>query len=736
MLTGGEGGAVPCGNVGDVLQGTSRAVLTASPVAHQLLERMPILPMDDPPTTRRRAPLRRTHAGWLALCVTIALVASPAAARVLHYGGDAGFAPFESLDPQGRPGGFQVELMQAVAREMGADLEITLQPWDATVEAFRAGRVDVVAMVQTTERRAYARFLPGHAALDFAVYLPVGRSAPRTLQDLDGQRLAVLDREPMRETLSRWMSGIHGPFVRSPDTRAALLAVQRGEADMALLLRAYADPIVARGEVAGVVAAPGSLALQTYALAVAYDNQALFEELQSVLARLEADGTLPALRQRWLSPETALRAAMARDLSEQRRWTWAVAAGAAALLLLAAVVLQRRAHAHARERQRRQRAEQSLQRARDMLEHTFQRNPEPMLVIDHPSGVVRDANPALLALLGETEARVVGQPLRALGRHVALDKLKQMARAIDTQGGIDGLPADVLPSSGDLPRPCLISADRMEVGGQHVVLCIVRDVSDRMASDAAFRQGYQRLHDEHPPEVDTLPPGDDADERLREFTRAVAHDLRAPLLAIQGFVGLLRERLNLGHTAEALEYSEQVDKATRRMNAMIEALCALAQVDQRALRRDPIDMEALVDDTWRLVCAADPARAVELRRDPLPAARGDPDLVAQIWQNLLHNAWKYTARAGQARVRVDSFEQDGRIWYRVTDNGAGFDMARARDLFQPFRRMHAKGQFDGTGIGLSMVQRIVRHHTGEVRLRSQPDIGTVAEFTLQPARDE
>src|SRR5690606_2271888 len=200
----------------------------------------------------------------------------------------------------------------------------------------------------------------------------------------------------------------------------------------------------------------------------------------------------------------------------------------------------------------RERAEQSLQRARDMLEHTFQRNPEPMLVVDHPSGVVRDANPALLALLGETEERVVGQPLRALGRHVPLDRLKQIARAIDAQGGIDGLPADVTPSTGGVARPCLISAERMDVGGQHVVLCIVRDVSEVMARDAMCREGYQRLHDELPSETDTLLPADDADERLREFTRAVAHDLRAPLLAIQGFVGLLRERLSLGHTAEAL----------------------------------------------------------------------------------------------------------------------------------------------------------------------------------------
>ena len=89
--------------------------------------------------------------------------------------------------------------------------------------------------------------------------------------------------------------------------------------------------------------------------------------------------------------------------------------------------------------------------------------------------------------------------------------------------------------------------------------------------------------------------------------------------------------------------------------------------------------------------------------------------------------------ADVARIRVDSFDDERGRWYRVTDNGAGFDMRRARGLFQPFRRMHPSSQFEGSGVGLSLVQRIVQHHGGEVRLRSQEGVGTVAEFTLDPA---
>jgi len=677
---------------------------------------------------------------WLCALLLACGAFSPGvqAQTVLRYGGDAAFAPFESLDANGQPQGFQIDLMQALGRDLGAEVSISLQPWPATVEAFKAGRVDVIAMVETTERRAYANFLKGHATPAFAVYLPVGQTAPRALQGLQGSRLAVLDQEPMRESLSKWLSGIDATYVRTPDARSALQAVQLGFADMALLPRAYADPLLASGDVTGLVAGLTNLSLQTYSLAVVRGNSELRQQLQDALNRLEANGTLPALRERWLADDSVSheRLAMQRDLAQQRQWTWWLAAGGGVLLLLAAVGLRQRGRTLVMERNRRLGAERQLRRSEELLERTFQRNPEPMLVVDHASGLVQDANPAVAALLGLPEGQVVGQPLRALAHHIGMDNLKSMARAIDLDGMLDALPVMVTRIDGQ-QRACLISAEKMRVGALTIVLCIVRDVTERMASDPAFREGYQALQamneqarSEAP---ETLPPLEPGEERVREFTRAVAHDLRAPLLAIQGFMGLMRERLEQGHTEEALEYSDQVDKATRRMNSMIEALCSLAQVDQAPLQREAIDMRTLAEDTWALVRGGQTDRQVEIRFDPLPGASGNPDLVAQVWQNLLHNAWKYTAGLPLARIRVDSFQDERGTWYRVADNGAGFDMAHAQHLFQPFRRMHPGSRFEGSGIGLSMVQRIVRHHGGEVRVRSQPGVGTVAEFTLEPS---
>ena len=143
-------------------------------------------------------------------------------------------------------------------------------------------------------------------------------------------------------------------------------------------------------------------------------------------------------------------------------------------------------------------------------------------------------------------------------------------------------------------------------------------------------------------------------------------------------------------------------------------------------------MQAVVEETWSLIATAHPDRQTEFRVEALPAAQADPELVVQVWQNLLDNASKYSARVARPAVRVDSHRDERGTWFRVTDNGDGFDMTNARTLFQPFQRMHSSAQFEGTGVGLSLVRRIVDHHCGDVRLRSAPGVGTVVEFTLDP----
>ena len=656
----------------------------------------------------------------------------------LRYGGDSAFAPFESLDAAGQPQGFQIDLLAALGPLLGVVFDIRLRPWAQTEQAFRDGQVDLVGMVDTSDRRTWALFTHGHATPALAVYRRAADPDRQGLTDLAGLRIAVLDSAPTRHTRATWLAGLAGPFVLSPDAAQALAAVQQGRADVALLPRAYADPLLAAGTAPGLVAGALNLPLQTYALAVAPGRSDLQQRLQQGLRTLEADGRLEALRTRWLSSHQAVAAQqlLTRGLADERSLTWKVgAAGGVAAALLGAG-LWWRGRRIAAERQARQVAEAALQQAEQVLLHSFAQHPDAMLLVERGSGVVRDANAALLALLGLPAPALIGKPLAALDGVVDALALRHLVQTLADAGRLDAVPLQLRRADGS-PRDALVNADVLPVGGVPHVFCLLRDITEQLTRDALLRQGYDTLAGQLAlvrRERDAAQASQaQAEGRLHDFTRAVSHDLKTPLNAVQGLAGLLRRRLQDGHVQEALHHAQRIDAAARRMTAMVDALGQLAQVDQLPLQRQPLDMVRLAEETWVLLQPLFVDRRVEFHVDALPPAQGDPALVAQVWQNLLGNAAKYSAGRDPARVGVSSHQDARGTWYRVADNGAGFDMAAAGQLFTPFRRLHDGSQFEGTGIGLSLVRRIVDHHGGDVRLRSAPGVGTVAEFTLDPA---
>lgn len=664
---------------------------------------------------------------------------APAAVEPLRYGGDVDFELFESLDAQGQPRGFQVDLLQALAQRLGRRIDIRLRPWAQTEAALRSGEIDFVAMVPTRERRAWAQFARAHATPTLAAYHRRGVADPQGVESLSEQRLVVLGGEAMRETLATTLGSLASPplTVRAPVE--ALRAVQAGRADMAVLLRAYADPLLAAGAAPDVVASRLNLGVQSYAFAVLPGRQALLLQLlQPALDAMEADGSLEALRTRWLPSHQGVAETerLKSGLALERYQTLGLAGASALALGGLGWALQRRNRAARLERQRRMQAEGALRRAEELLERSFTQHPEAMLVVERGTSVVRDANPAAHALLGLPPGALIDQPLQRLEQHLPLSALQALTAMLDQDGEIAGLPLRLKLGDGSA-RECLLSADEMQVGDTTQVFCLLRDITETLKHDADMRQGYDALLAELRQTQGELDAARDArvraETRLEDFTLAVTHDLKSPLRAIQGFVGLLRERLLAGHTREALAYSDHIGRAGQRMNAMVSALSRLAQVTRQPLRRQPVEMTALAQGTWAMLGIANRQWQCECEVAPLPPAQADPELIAQVWQNLLDNAGKYSVGVPKPRVRVDS-HRDGRgVWYRVTDNGAGFDMSRAAGLFLPFQRMHAGPKFEGSGVGLSVVRRIVELHGGEVRVRSAPGVGTVAEFTIDPA---
>ena len=174
---------------------------------------------------------------------------------------------------------------------------------------------------------------------------------------------------------------------------------------------------------------------------------------------------------------------------------------------------------------------------------------------------------------------------------------------------------------------------------------------------------------------------------------------------------------------------------TQRMARLIDDLLSLSRLGRKPLEKRPVDMTTLATEAWAEVMQDAPA-PVAIRIDPLPPCDGDPALLRQVWLNLLSNAVKYSAPRGpEASVEVSGSSKDGRASYSIRDNGVGFDPRYADKLFGVFQRLHAQDRFEGTGVGLAIVHRIVGRHGGTVSATSQPDAGACFGFEL-PARRE
>ena len=221
----------------------------------------------------------------------------------------------------------------------------------------------------------------------------------------------------------------------------------------------------------------------------------------------------------------------------------------------------------------------------------------------------------------------------------------------------------------------------------------------------------------------------EAYDELESYSYAVAHDLRSPLRIINGFAQALKEdHPNLGTTDH--DHLARIMAASKKMGELIDGLLKLSQYGRGEMQRVPLSISGIAQRQLEELAASDPQRHVDWLVEPGIEALADPPLIDALMQNLLHNAWKYTAAAAHAQIRVFTRLHEGQQQICVSDNGAGFDMRRADKLFQPFQRLHQHNEFAGLGIGLATARRIVQRHGGVLDAHSAPGQGATFRFTL------
>jgi signal transduction histidine kinase len=227
-----------------------------------------------------------------------------------------------------------------------------------------------------------------------------------------------------------------------------------------------------------------------------------------------------------------------------------------------------------------------------------------------------------------------------------------------------------------------------------------------------------------------------SNQELEAFSYSVAHDLRAPLRAVNGFSAALLEDYGAELDEDAKSDLRRIIAASERMAELIDALLALARLTRTELRKEKVDLTMMANAVVGQLRATDPERNVDFAIEEGLVTECDSRLVRAALENLLGNAWKFTRKEASAKIELSSERADGATVYVVHDNGAGFDMNLVEKLFAPFRRLHKETDFEGTGVGLATVQRIVRRHGGRIWAESAPGKGATFRFTLAAAAQE
>jgi signal transduction histidine kinase len=285
------------------------------------------------------------------------------------------------------------------------------------------------------------------------------------------------------------------------------------------------------------------------------------------------------------------------------------------------------------------------------------------------------------------------------------------------------LPADVARALADLP-----AGEARSVGDWRVTWSPIAAHDDPHAGRLLVLRRNAPAAAPAPAPAAAEPVLDAADHE--SFIYSVSHDLRAPIRVVEGFARILKEDYGRFLDRIGNDHTDRILAAAARMNSMIDALLALSRLQSQPLKRQPVDLSQLTHYIVEDLRAAEPDRAAEIVVEPGLVIQGDPTLLRIAIENLVGNAWKYSSQSPTTRIEFRREMHEGRPTFVVADAGAGFDMRFADRLFGVFQRLHSAKDFQGTGVGLASVRRIIRRHGGDIWAESEVGKGARFYFTL------
>ncbi len=368
----------------------------------------------------------------------------------------------------------------------------------------------------------------------------------------------------------------------------------------------------------------------------------------------------------------------------------------------------------------RRHTEETLRRLQGMHEDIAQSLAEG-IVLEEARGSLTYVNPAAASLLGYSQEELIGRPWTAI---VPPDQQHLVLQADErrSKGEVDRYEIEVVRKDG-VRVPVLVSGGPRYEDGEFVgTLAVLTDITERKRAEEEIRLRTTQL--------------EAANRELEAFTYSVSHDLRAPLRAMDGFSKILLEEYAHALPDKGAHLLRRIRENAEQMGRLIDDLLSLSRLNRAPLAKREINLADVAHDAYETVSHEREGRRVQFLVGELPSCWADPGLLKQVFVNLLANALKFTRARDVARVEVGCRRVDGECICYVKDNGVGFDMRYADKLFGVFQRLHRAEDYEGTGVGLAVIQRIIHRHGGRVWAEAEVDKGATFHFTLGGADDD
>jgi len=348
-----------------------------------------------------------------------------------------------------------------------------------------------------------------------------------------------------------------------------------------------------------------------------------------------------------------------------------------------------------------------LKESEEKFEKAFYASTASISISRLPDSRFVDVNDTFVRLTEYSREEILGKTSAEIGMNRDVERRQHLLDELRANGAVHDIEIAIRTKSGKV-LDMLSSSQIIILNGQEFVLTIAYDITEQKI----IRQQLQTTNEE-----------------LEAFTYSVSHDLRAPLRLITGYSEMLLEDFGETMDERALKNVKTIRRNVERMNVLIDALLEFSKSGKGGLQRSNVNTVKMIENCLHTV-EPSYSNKTEVIVNALPDVYADPNLLNQAWFNLISNAFKYSAKVSHPRIEIGSVKREDEIEFFIRDNGAGFNMQYADKLFNVFQRLHSTAEFEGTGIGLSLVKRIVERHGGQVWAMSAPNEGATFFFTV------